>query len=1335
MKNMRILLTIILLAVGSWSIALGQGSAVYFSEPSYSTDSNDLLATWSPPEPGILTDVTDSLLNNTVGQQSDHQIGFRLPPDCDDCGGWLKGRFVIITFPPGFELAGLDSVSYHDTSLDEKDPDISSVCVFSQSVAIRFRKKIGGPSGSHFAYLTLHGVKNDTIAENYEVIVSINNSNGRIVAGPNSSSPFSLIPDEPVTIGIRPFEDLELIAGETIIFSAGMVDQYGNRISDLVADWGIDPDHDPIGSMVGPVFTATTAGIGRVMAEVGELSAYSGFITVSTQELALLEISWPEQIRAGQSFEFQITNARDEFGKLFYGRVLFWGGEIAPDGTEPFLSTADLSHGQGHSAAVLYSSGNNDIRLSSGGYDSAISVSILPGELASIALEISETQFLRHNFVGDPTVTVLDPYGNIKVNFSESGSDLSISVDDGSVMPDLIPADAFVDGLASLSGYKQALGNAGERQITVSTINQQDDISSSSVIFANGPTLVLDEEAPPPETLYQHWEYLFYTQVINLGNLAPTALTYNYNLIGDEELYLLDVTGKDCLPQPHDLRGCISRVHDSAYMSPGSYHFAFDATATYDYNGEEIQVENSLNQNLEILPFEEFRVELVSAQEVGYAADYNVPLEYALLNENDIDQAVRLVLTFYVTDGEFLYLHNRTSILNYDWPDAFSEVIDFHFSDNIPEGLHLYGVSIDGRIYVDGSNVRTRLIFRQQIELGKTLNIIPRATFTIDPGSVMPKIVNAGASIPLSFALDVETQAMVLVRGHKSKLTLTNGAMNSSAYLVEENYLLNGGTAQLTTQPLFIPSAWQGQPITAILSLVGTEGGFLTLAEDIIFNPVLTVTSPAHLEIINLQVIAPNAPFVNTDQKFEISGEIVNRSLENSVDTFVVSLISDGASQQPPAVVIPKILPGDTANVNFTVIASATSNPAELFHLQVDASGVVANGGAHNNVVVITQTPPLLFITAEVVDHPGEIALFDYDEQFEISAFASNSGQGGFSGGTIQLRYDGPGDFHLAPIEDDSVARWSLTSPAENTESFFTIFWLEFPLDLNSGEPVAMSGEPVDLPFVIRASTTQLILHADGFNNRLLQRGVESKLFDLLLENITNDSRNTVGLFSMAMILTDRNGIMIPADRLTVADGSNFYLNGSAVSTMSIVEGQLHYQFSPLVIQPGELVILELRLKPLNDASLDFFSMRLAGDNISAEHISGPRVGEDVPVNGLLDQGFDVSIPQAIISEEFASSFRNYPNPFNPRMEASELRYFLSEDSDVDIYIFTQTGEKVRQFSFASGSNGGRSGINSGIYWDGLNGNGDEVLNGVYIALIKVANGNLTAKLKIAVVK
>ena len=59
----------------------------------------------------------------------------------------------------------------------------------------------------------------------------------------------------------------------------------------------------------------------------------------------------------------------------------------------------------------------------------------------------------------------------------------------------------------------------------------------------------------------------------------------------------------------------------------------------------------------------------------------------------------------------------------------------------------------------------------------------------------------------------------------------------------------------------------------------------------------------------------------------------------------------------------------------------------------------------------------------------------------------------------------------------------------------------------------------------------------------------------------------------------------------------------------------------------------------------------------------------------------------------------------------------------------------MRHLQFAAGEPGGSAGVNAGVYWDGRNGDGDVVLNGVYIARIDVAEGGLKAMLKMAVVK
>ncbi|MBI4057163.1 MAG: T9SS type A sorting domain-containing protein [Elusimicrobia bacterium] len=81
-----------------------------------------------------------------------------------------------------------------------------------------------------------------------------------------------------------------------------------------------------------------------------------------------------------------------------------------------------------------------------------------------------------------------------------------------------------------------------------------------------------------------------------------------------------------------------------------------------------------------------------------------------------------------------------------------------------------------------------------------------------------------------------------------------------------------------------------------------------------------------------------------------------------------------------------------------------------------------------------------------------------------------------------------------------------------------------------------------------------------------------------------------------------------------------------------------------------------------------------------------------------------------------------YPNPFRPHKgESAKIHYELPEDSDISLKIYDLLGQGVLNLSFSAGSLGGRSGVNE-VKWDGRNSQGEIVLQGMYVAVLK---GNL----------
>ncbi|MBI5699780.1 hypothetical protein HZC35_05745 [Candidatus Saganbacteria bacterium] len=103
------------------------------------------------------------------------------------------------------------------------------------------------------------------------------------------------------------------------------------------------------------------------------------------------------------------------------------------------------------------------------------------------------------------------------------------------------------------------------------------------------------------------------------------------------------------------------------------------------------------------------------------------------------------------------------------------------------------------------------------------------------------------------------------------------------------------------------------------------------------------------------------------------------------------------------------------------------------------------------------------------------------------------------------------------------------------------------------------------------------------------------------------------------------------------------------------------------------------------------------------------------------------------------SGITNYPNPFNPNRERTAIRYRLGRDADeVKIRIYDITGALVNELE---GSTQGESvniwGKYNDIYWDGCNGRGDKVLNGIYPFEVVARQGDrsVSGRGKIAVLK
>ena len=103
--------------------------------------------------------------------------------------------------------------------------------------------------------------------------------------------------------------------------------------------------------------------------------------------------------------------------------------------------------------------------------------------------------------------------------------------------------------------------------------------------------------------------------------------------------------------------------------------------------------------------------------------------------------------------------------------------------------------------------------------------------------------------------------------------------------------------------------------------------------------------------------------------------------------------------------------------------------------------------------------------------------------------------------------------------------------------------------------------------------------------------------------------------------------------------------------------------------------------------------------------------------------------------QNLAESYANFPNPFAAGREPTTFVYSLRDDASVTLRIVTARGETVRTIIADTWRT---AGLYQEDIWDGLNGRGTTVRNGVYVAelTVRFADGQSERVLrKVAVVR
>lgn len=162
---------------------------------------------------------------------------------------------------------------------------------------------------------------------------------------------------------------------------------------------------------------------------------------------------------------------------------------------------------------------------------------------------------------------------------------------------------------------------------------------------------------------------------------------------------------------------------------------------------------------------------------------------------------------------------------------------------------------------------------------------------------------------------------------------------------------------------------------------------------------------------------------------------------------------------------------------------------------------------------------------------------------------------------------------------------------------------------------------------------------------------------------------------------------------------------------------QASYQLGS-VEQYGDLYVLDV---PVNTESFAPIELCVQiGDSV----IKAVTIPPGIPGQAIR---LDLSVQRI---PKVSMLYQNYPNPFNPD---TWIPYQLKEDANVEIRIYTSTGQFVRILDLGRKPTGFYIMKEKAGYWDGKNEAGEAVASGVYFYTIQA--GEFTATKKMAVAK
>jgi hypothetical protein len=292
--------------------------------------------------------------------------------------------------------------------------------------------------------------------------------------------------------------------------------------------------------------------------------------------------------------------------------------------------------------------------------------------------------------------------------------------------------------------------------------------------------------------------------------------------------------------------------------------------------------------------------------------------------------------------------------------------------------------------------------------------------------------------------------------------------------------------------------------------------------------------------------------------------------------------------------------------------------------------------------------------------------------------------------------------------------------------------------DVNDGSRVF--GVAGSFPFV--AGPASLEIPSDLAGALVVSRvpanlaGTETNVgaFDLLLENGRSEGHTAVELRSVRVTIEGENGSAI--DPTGVTSGARLVTPDSTV-----IDGAIGPSWIDYTLPSGLFTVASGSRDTLSfffdiDTDLEDKSFRFVIEDSSSMQVADAVAGTPVRVGTIGNVGYPLATSWAhVLGGGAETAYTNYPNPFAAGREQTSITYYLDHKSRVTLKLYTLWGAPVATLVDNKTED---AGLHQSVRWDGKNGDGDVVANGVYYLVLDVREDGgktFTMKRKVGVVR